>query len=137
MKNLDYVELLKSVEYPNLVCKFHSKQNVVVEPVLLILYKELDNSDGKFDKYTISNLCQRQYVYKSENDLEYSYDLKLLRFLKPLPKTKKKYLPSIRKIHDTFKNDFVLKELMTMFCSNEFENTTFLIEDSQNYFFVS
>jgi hypothetical protein len=141
MSNLSYKDLTLNSTYLSLCCEKHKSSNILIEPTLIIIYKETKR--GHFTKYVLTNNSFISNDYIETDHINFEYVSKELSYLYD---KKSNECKSQRKTFDFNKNLKLLRskdkstltlidKFVQLISNAEWQYTTFVSQDSnsQNY----
>ena len=107
-----------------------------IDPLLVIIYRE-EKERGNFTKYELHNFESKPKLFKTENILSIPYeDILFNNDVKKQAKKSQDFKTNIEKLQNTesMKLSTLLLQLLT---TVEWQNTTFICQDSSSIIYVS
>ena len=104
------------------------------EPIFVIVYKE-DKIKGKFTKYVLHNFTDKPTVSIFEDELNVPYDDSPYFSSKKLFKKTQDLKSNCENLQNKEAHSLITDQLLQLFLSDEWQNTTFICQDSdsENY----
>jgi hypothetical protein len=135
--NLNLKEVYEHEKFPELFCEQHLANNSDLEPNLLIIYKEDKVNRGVFSRYCLSNFLFEEDK-KDILNFDYLENIKgpscFIQKRKVMSFDFKKKLEQLQKQSH---NASIILNFFTLIFSDEWSNTTFMLQDEDSISLVS
>jgi hypothetical protein len=131
--NLSWKNVFENENFPNLFCDLHIGNEIFINPLLFIIYKEHSVNKGKFERHIISDYDVNK---KCENVLDVNY-LKNTQDFSKFNQKKRLTLNQKRIKEDLLSKTSLIAQFLSLILNEEWSNTTFVIQDMDSFKMVN
>lgn len=124
--------MFKHNEYPDLDCPNHAVFKQDVKPNCIVIFKESDKKQGSFEKYLLADFYDQNQT--TQDALNASHDDRPIE-KKKIPRRTQDMVEKLASIENSDLS--AQSRFFSLICSKEWENTTFVTQDSNGTTYVS
>lgn len=131
---LSWQQVFEDKQFPNLCCDLHLENQINIEPLLFAIYKEHRVLKGQFIRHIITDFS----IDKNICDiLSFNYCENVKNSSKFIPVKKLTLNQKLIKNNLKTTNNNIIEQFFDLILSEEWSNTTFIIQDYDSFVLVS